>query len=378
MIAHRTGLLCTLLFALSGCAMEAKPGAEFAPGVARGASLAFEIRHEFTIDVPDAATRLDAWLPMPSPNDQFQDVTQWIVDEGRLETEVIEDNWGNAFLHVFRDDPDAGVNTVTTTFRLTRFEEIAELDPEGTRGHTLAEQTELAPWTAPTAMTVSDPEIKAMAAEAVGAEPNPIRAARKLYDTVIERVEHAAKDPNPDSARVLHATGRGSSQLCFTSGSGDDVDIHALYAAAARSIGLPCRIVFGSRLKPDLAGKDVDQGVHTWVEINVPNVGWIPLDLALADLYAPGFDPNAVARERAEQVLGETYTGPDPSRVDFYFGHVDARRVSWHWGRDLDVGQFEAPLLSNATGYVEVDGIPTEVRRKLTYVELDESPPTSE
>ncbi len=362
-------LILVASFHLAGCAMIVKPGAEPSDGVSTGKSASFDARHEFELEVPSGAQQVRAWLPIPSPNDQYQSVSQWRV-ECPVEARVVEDTWGNSFLYVVADAPATGSMKIVTTFRVTRLEANADLTTAKTRPHTQSEQEALAAWLEQNSMSVIDDDIKSFAADAVGMEPNPIVTARLLYDAVIAYVERIEKDPNANSAVTMAASGTGSSQRCFSSRSGDAADFNSLYAACARSIGLPVRTVFGSLLNGSLSGKDRDLGDHSWIEFNTPNQGWIPLDAAIADLY-DAFEPTEHNRHRVALSVATEYNGPDAAKIEYYFGNLEQRRVSWHWGRALELGQRGDPLQWNTRGYAEIDGSPVPVQRKLTFTDVE-------
>ena len=63
------------------------------------------------------------------------------------------------------------------------------------------------------------------------------------------------------------------------------------------------------------------------------------------------------------------------ARVDYYFGDIDERRVTWSRGRDvpLSLKQDGGPVNSVAKAYVEVDGVSIADgkgwTRKLTFTE---------
>ena len=98
--------------------------------------------------------------------------------------------------------------------------------------------------------------------------------------------------------------------------------------------------------KASLDGKDTDASYHCWVEVYARGNGWIPLDVALADLL------------------------PSPSQQDWYFGNLEARRVTWSYGRDLTLApkQDAGPVNAMHKVYVEIDGKPHSAwDRKLTY-----------
>ena len=60
--------------------------------------------------------------------------------------------------------------------------------------------------------------------------------------------------------------------------------------ARSRAAGIPTRLLYGSFLKQELDGQDVDQSYHCWVEFYAPEIGWVPLDVAVADIFVGDFN----------------------------------------------------------------------------------------
>ena len=72
---------------------------------------------------------------------------------------------------------------------------------------------------------------------------------------------------------------------------------------------------------------------------------------------------------------GEGYHGADKAKVDYYFGNIDERRVTWSRGRDLALSpkQDGGPVNAIPKAYVEVDGASVADgkgwTRKLTFTQ---------
>jgi transglutaminase-like putative cysteine protease len=162
-----------------------------------------------------------------------------------------------------------------------------------------------------------------------GAEKNPVTQARKFFDFVIEKSEHYSKVRNRrrkdlDSVMPLSAW-QGKGDTC--------TDQHALFIALCRARGIPCRLMYGSRMKPENAGKDHDPGYRCWPNFFAPELGWVPLDVSSGD------------------------TGGD--RASEWFGGLDENRIEWAEGRDFDLeprSKVRPDLVIR--GWVEVDGKP--------------------
>jgi transglutaminase-like putative cysteine protease len=335
---------------------------------ATGKSGHFNANHNFEIAVPEGCTNLRAWLPIPSRTDPHQTVTNLQVNSA-VSSQIVADAVGNEFLFVEAVKPAPGKLLVGTSFTIDRKEVNGTVDPSKTRPLTPEELTAHSKELMPGSQSVIDADVRSMAHRLVGTEKNPVRQAHLLYNGVLDHVEYHVKDPKPDAEKTMNASGTGSSHYTYEKRCGNCTDFHSLYAALARHVGLPIREVYGSFFKSPLTGMDKDQSYHCWIEFYAPNLGWIPLDVAVADVFVRDFHANENSRPRAALTTADGYNGPDPYLVDYYFGNIEERRVVWHRGRDLVMNppQAGSPLLWNATGYAEANGKPTKVARKLTF-----------
>jgi transglutaminase-like putative cysteine protease len=172
------------------------------------------------------------------------------------------------------------------------------------------------------------PEIRKVANDLAGKETNPVLQARKFFHYVIDKSDHYSQwGPMPKGLCL------GSAKECML-GTGDCcTDQHALFIALCRARGIPCRLMYGSRLKPENEGKDHDPGYRCWPNFFAPGLGWVPLDISSADAAA--------------------------GRAGEWFGGLDDMRVEWAEGRDFDLEPRSAvrPDLV-IRGWVEVDGQP--------------------
>ncbi len=353
---------------LAGCAAT---GA--GPGISFGEQASFSANHDFTVSVPENTEQLRVWFAMPSDLEPAQKTRKWRVDVG-LEsahtTRIVRDETGNRFLLLEAENPTGGEFSVKTSFSIVRQEVKANLDPAATRSHDAAERVELAQYLKGTSQSVIDTNARTMAREATQGESNPILASRKIYDAVLDYMDYHVKDPKPDAQKTMNSTGTGSSTKAYETRCGNCTDFHSLYSAVSRAAGIPTRVVYGSFFKGPLDGLDTDQSYHCWIEFHAPQIGWVPLDVAVADIFTADFKANEHSRPRAELTTADGYMGPDANLVEYYFGNLDDRRVTWHYNRDLvmkDPRQAGPPLLWNPKAYGEADGKSISVGRKLTF-----------
>jgi transglutaminase-like putative cysteine protease len=309
----------------------------------------FRARHEATVrDLPAGAKTVRIWLAVPR-EDPAQEIGRIRLEGppgGRIER---NDADGNRYAYFEATNPTGPVR-VAADFSVARRPVRTNPDPAQARPLNEAERKQFARELAGNRYVPVDDRYRKLAREIVGEERNPVRQARKVYDWVLGYVEYWVKDP-----QRLKASANGESDYCLTTKTGNCTDFHSLYASLTRSLGIPTRIVYGSFFqgedtpvpnKASLDGKDTDASYHCWIEFYAGGIGWMPLDVALADLL------------------------PTPEAQAEYFGNLEARRVTWTEGRDLTLAPPQAgpPVNAMHKVYVEVDGQPhTAWDRKFTY-----------
>lgn len=349
------------------------PGYATAPARAAdsgsGKRAAFRVRQELTITVPEGAGKLRIWFAYPQ-EDPAQRVGEMTI-EAPYPHRLTTDSEGNRVLYLEVTDPAAGEFSIVEQFRLDRRETLSGVDAAKTRPISDRDRGTMQKFLHADANVVIDDQIRSLARQIVGGETNPVEAARKIYDWELANIDYWVKDPENKKASPV-----GSTAYCLSTKTGNCTDFHSLWTSLARASGIPTRMVYGSFLKAELNGADRDQSYHCWPEFWVPELGWIPHDVAVADIFVGDFPLTETNAEKVRLTTADGYTEGDPAKVDYYFGNLDERRVTWSRGRDLvlDPRQDGGPVNALAKAYVEVDGKPGEEKvvwtRKLTYQEL--------
>jgi transglutaminase-like putative cysteine protease len=327
---------------------------------------AFHVKNTFTIKVPKGAQRVRVWFAVPQ--EDAQSVVRNFAVAADAPVGYETDSWGNRVGYIDLRGTAAASIAVREEFDLVRTEIRNSVDPAATRPLTDWERTSLARYLQPSTHVVLTPGIKSLSEKIVGGEKNPVLAARKIYDWTLQNVDYWVKDPDH-----LKASPVGSTEYCLTSKTGNCTDFHSLFASLSMAAGLPTRIVYGSLLKPTLNGVEVDGSYHCWIQFYAPRLGWLPLDVSLANIYGKPFPVTDKNRKLVELTTATGYKGLDPSKIDYYFGNLDERRVVWSSGRDLVMQppQEEGPVNALTKAYVEVDGKQSsDWTREFTYREL--------
>jgi len=324
---------------------------------------AFRLKNVLTVKVPQGAQTVRVWFAVPQ-EDAFSVITKFNAASD-YPVHYDWDSWGNkvGYLEVYA--PAQPQITITETFDLKRTEMKNMVDARQTRPLTDSERSALALYLHPTTYVVVNDDIRKFAAQIVGEEKNPVLQARKIYDWTLQNIDYWVKDPDH-----LKASAVGSTEYCLRTKTGNCTDFHSLFASLSMAAGLPTRMIYGSLMKPTLDGIEVDASYHCWIEFYAPNLGWIPLDVSLANIYGKEFPLTDKNKKLVELTTATGYHGLDPSKVDYYFGNIDDRRVVWSVGRDLIMQppESDGPVNSLPKMYVEVDGKQfTDWTREFTY-----------
>ena len=357
----RTATLAALAALMSAGAVQA-----LAPHTAT-----FDAKNELKVLVPAGAHKVRIWFALPQDTRE-EGVSRLKIESPGTHRFVRDAHEDNCILYVQVDDPKDHELHVASTFRVHRAESLNSTDPARTRPLTAREQRRFARYLQANKFVIIDDRIRKIVADVVGAEKNPVVIAHKLYDWVLKYADYWVKDPAHCKASTT-----GSTEHCLATRTGNCTDFHSLWTSLARAAGVPTRMVYGSLFKQELDGKDTDQSYHCWPEFWAPELGWIPHDVALADIYDGDIKIDDKNRTLVNRTTPSGYTAPDAAKVAYYFGNLDERRVTWTVGRDLDLSPYAAngPVNALPKAYVEVDGKPlaegaTGWTRKLTFTEV--------
>jgi transglutaminase-like putative cysteine protease len=354
-------MLRSPLAAVVACALCLPARASEAP--LRQAS--FHVRNAFTVTVPKGAQSVRVWFAVPQQDAQSAVTHLEVTADGPVRYET--DSQGNRVGYVEVRAPAKETLEIREEFDLTRTEARSHPDPAVTRALRDKERAALSRYLTPTTNVVVNERIKQLSASIVGTEQNPVLVARRLYDWTIKNVDYWVKDPDH-----LKASPVGSTDYCLLNKTGNCTDFHSLFASLAMAAGLPVRMVYGSLLKPTLNGVKVDGSYHCWIQFYAPRLGWVPLDASLANIYGKEFPLTEANKKLVELTTATGYKGLDASKVEYYFGSLDERRVVWSSGRDLmmEPPQEDGPVNALAKAHVEVDGkVFPDWKRVLTYDE---------
>lgn len=308
----------------------------------------YKVRQTYTVkQLPEGAKRVQGWFWMPEDR-PGQKVLDFRILEASASARLTRDpGYGRSWVYVDgAADPGQPLRVVTEFTllrqRLSGLAAAAKTSPI-TETHRRTFAAELREDEKHMEVT---PAIRRIADQLALTEQNPVVQAHRFFEYVIEKSEHYSKSgPTPKGLCL------GDAMECMA-GTGDCcTDQHALFIALCRARGIPCRLIFGSRLKPENEGKDHDPGYRCWPNFYAPGLGWVPLDVSSGDAYG--------------------------DRADEWFGGLDENRVEWAEGRDFDLeprSQVRPDLVIR--GWVEVDGKPHKGLERVVNFQRQEVRPT--
>lgn len=169
------------------------------------------------------------------------------------------------------------------------------------------------------------PYLRALTAEVVGQETNPLNKARKIYDFITTKVNY--------SFMRSYAALPVIPEYCASRLRGD-CGVQALtFITMCRIAGVPAQWQSG------LYAHDLDAGCHDWAVFYVAPYGWLWADCSFG---------------------GAAWREGDYDRWNFYFGNLDPYRVvlTSEFQHDFDppIHQLRADPYDNQTGEVELMG----------------------
>ncbi len=222
---------------------------------------------------PGTLKTLDVYLAIPQdlPN---QSLAGDPVFEPKP-TDFPVDQWGQRFAHFAMKDAPAGrevgarMTTEVTVKRVRWFvdpDEVGGLDevPPAIAQAYLVDESKL---------VMSDPVIRNAVQEAVGDEKHPYWIAQRIYRYIMQKM-HYELSGGWNVAPVVLARGSGScSEYSF------------VMISMCRAAGLPARYAGSVVIRGDDASRD--DVFHRWVEVYLPNYGWVCVDPSGGDSEVP-------------------------------------------------------------------------------------------
>ncbi len=288
-----------------------------------------EVVFKIDLKAPEDSKNVRLWIPHP-----VSDENQTIEDvkiEGNYSSYGIykEKEFGNSILYAEWKDPTNN-RTLTYSFHVRRKELVRKGFP---RNESPLNKKEFEIYLMPTSLGPTSGKVKETAENITRDKKTILPKARAIYDWIVDNMY---RDPQ------IKGCGIGEVEKLLESLGGKCGDIHSVYVALARSIGVPSREIFGIRIPGGKEG-EMTKAQHCWAEFYLPGYGWVPIDAA---------DVRKIILEKKLNL------GEEKEYREYYFGAIDESRIAYGMGRDITLQppQKDGKLNYFMYPYAEADG----------------------
>jgi transglutaminase-like putative cysteine protease len=270
----------------------------------------FSFRYGLLLTPQAGVKVIDVWIPVPRdmPGQQIDNLAVTTTADHEFTTEPA---FGNRMVHLRSLGSTDAQISAELTFDVTRKEH------RGSKGEKADPR-----YLKPNRLVPTGGLIGELATDITKDSTNNLEKARAIYEYVTETVSYDKSGTG---------WGRGDALFACDVKAGNCTDFHALFIALARASDIPARFEIGFPLPAAVKTGSIS-GYHCWAEFFIAGRGWIPVDSSEAHKH--------------------------PHLHDYYFGALDADRVAFSRGRDLELRpkQRDESLNYFIYPHVEYDG----------------------
>ncbi len=270
----------------------------------------FDFFYDVSItDIPEDAKRLDIWIPVPQ-SDSYQQISDMKVESHYPYSIHTEKVFGNKMIYIEAEEDLPEMLNIRLSFKAIR--QMRPHLEKDYRASFYEGKGALKKYLRPNKLVPTDGIIKEQTAKVISEKMTNYEKVRAIYDYVTNTLSYDKSGTGWGHGDAIHA--------CYTR-KGNCSDFHSLFIGMVRATAIPARFVIGFPL-PDEATEGEIPGYHCWAEFYIKGKGWIPVDSSEAHKH--------------------------PEKHDFFFGALDANRVKFTIGRDI---QLQPPKTSESLNY---------------------------
>jgi len=255
---------------------------------------------KYTADIADIVTNNEATITLRCPI-PVEMPSQVSVEIPEISPMPILKNYQKNIIHQVECNKVLNTKKVfSQTFVVPVTEIRTSVNPDKIGAYSKASESLVSAYTKADSVIQSESdEILTLSQLIVKREKNVYRKAKLIYDYMLANYE-VLPSPRSENANPMDLISKKR---------GDAYDFSVIFTALLRSQGIPALMDCGV-----LINNDLKSDAHWWCEFYIQNVGWIPVDLALAG----GME------------YGEWKAIENPK--EYYFGNLDSHHVTFSRG----------------------------------------------
>jgi len=320
----RLGAFLGIFLLCAGYAIQARSKAKTGE-MAQPAQRAFSFRYEVHVPANTlSGANSHLWIPLPQ-SDVHQDISALQIQSKAHYMKGRDPLYGDTFAMFTPTAKEAKEGfDVVLSFHVTRREYSVNVGEAKLQDASLVlpgHDRMIQRYLEPDKLIPLNATIAELAKEKTEGATTPLEKARRIYDYVASTMRYDKSG---------EGWGHGDEMWACDSKRGNCTDFHSVFIGMIRSSGIPARFEIGFPLPEGKTEGDIP-GYHCWAEFYIKGT-WIPVDASEAS--------------------------KNPARRDYFFGTVDANRVMFTYGRDIQLSNFQKgePLNYFVYPYAESDG----------------------
>ena len=266
-----------------------------------------EVTVQVNLNAPADAKNVRLWIPYPV-SDEHQNIEDIRVKGNFSQSGVYREGENGSMALYAEWEGAMRERTLTYTFKVKRKEVIKKDFPKKELPFS---KEEFSQYLKATSLGPTTGKVKELAEKITTGKKTNLAKARAIYDWIVNNMH---RDPN------IKGCGFGDVEKLLVSMGGKCGDIHSVFVALTRSVGVPSREIFGIRIPKGKEG-DMTKAQHCWAEFYMPGYGWVPVD------------PSDVRKAMLEKKTSSLKDIKD--LVEYFFGAIEENRIAYQTGRDL-------------------------------------------
>jgi len=234
--------------------------------------------HQTTNFGPGKVKELNIHLALPKNRDN--QIIEQDFEYTSSPTTIVTDKWGQNTARFLYMNLAAGQNrTISLITRASIFDVRYYIYPENVGSmSSIPKEIKSLYLKDDIKYQINHPRIKSALNEAIGDEKNPYWITRKIYQYLMTKLYYEMVGGWNTAPTVLERGNGSCSEYTF------------VYISMCRAAGIPARYVGSVVIRGDMNA--MDDVFHRWVEVYLPNYGWIPVDPSGGDSDSPQHQAN--------------------------------------------------------------------------------------